>query len=120
MAHVALAGCRAGGDGRGGFGLLLGVGMLDGVAGMIVLLFLPTVLEARGASLPEVGFALWLLFVGGACGKAACGWLGTQLGLLTTVAATEIGTARGILLILWLPLLPAGSTGALSTRRLRT
>ncbi|MGI4807673.1 MAG: MFS transporter, partial [Janthinobacterium lividum] len=94
------------GGGRGGFGLLLGVGMLDGVAGVIVLLFLPTLLEAKGASLPEVGFALSLLFIGGACGKAACGWLGARLGLLTTVAATEIGTTLGILLVLWLPLLP--------------
>lgn len=95
------------GGGRGGFGLLLGVGMLDGVAGVIVLLFLPTLLEAKGASLPQVGFALSLLFVGGACGKACCGWLGTRLGLLATVAATEIGTALGIFLLLWLPLLPS-------------
>ena len=94
------------GGGRGGFGLLLGVGMLDGVAGVIVLLFLPTVLKAKGASLSEIGFALSLLFIGGACGKAACGWLGARLGLLTTIAATEIGTALGILLVLWLPLLP--------------
>ena len=94
------------GGGHGGFGLLLGVGMLDGVAGVIVLLFLPTVLKAKGTSLPEVGLALSLLFIGGACGKAACGWLGARLGLLTTVVATEIGTALGILLVLWLPLLP--------------
>lgn len=95
------------GGGRGGFNLLLAAGMLDGVAGVIVLLFLPTLLRAKGASLPEVGFALSLLFVGGASGKASCGWLGARLGLLATVAGTEIGTATGILLLLWLPLLPS-------------
>ena len=92
--------------GRGGFGLLLAIGMLDGVAGVIVLLFLPTLLHAKGASLSEVGLALSLLFIGGACGKAACGWMGARVGLLATVAATEIGTAIGIMAVLALPLVP--------------
>jgi FSR family fosmidomycin resistance protein-like MFS transporter len=93
--------------GRGGFGLLLAIGMLDGVAGVIVLLFLPTLLRAKGASLGELGLALSLLFIGGACGKAACGWLGARLGLFATVAVTEIGTAAGILAVIALPLTPS-------------
>lgn len=68
------------------------------------LLFLPFLLKARGASLTTVGLALSLVFIGGAFGKAACGWLGARLGLLTTVVTTEVGTAAAILTILALPL----------------
>ena len=31
--------------------------------------------------LPEVRFALALIFIGGAAGKFACGWLGARLGV---------------------------------------
>jgi FSR family fosmidomycin resistance protein-like MFS transporter len=47
---------------------------------------------------------LSLVFIGGAFGKAACGWLGARLGLLATVVATEVGTAAAILTLLVLPL----------------
>lgn len=93
-------------EGRGGFGLLLAIGMLDGAAGVTFLLFLPTLLRAKGASLPTLGVALALIFIGGACGKAACGWLGAKLGLLATVVGTELGTAVAILAVLALPLVP--------------
>ncbi|WP_335904880.1 MFS transporter, partial [Acidisphaera sp. L21] len=56
------------GKGKGGFGLLLAIGMLDGAAGVTFLLFLPTLLRAKGASLPTLGIALALIFIGGACG----------------------------------------------------
>ena len=93
--------------GKGGFGLLLAIGILDSAARMAFLLFLPFLLEAKGASLTTVGLALSLVFIGGALGKAACGWLGARLGLLATVAATEFGTAAAILIVLALPLLPS-------------
>ena len=91
---------------RGGFGLLLVIGVLDSAARMGFLLFLPFLLKAKGASLTTVGFALSLVFIGGAFGKAACGWLGARLGLLATVATTEVGTAAAILTMLALPLAP--------------
>ena len=97
----------AAGKGKGGFGLLLAIGMLDGAAGVTFLLFLPALLRAKGASLPTLGLALALIFVGGACGKAACGWLGAKLGLLATVVGTELGTAAAILAVLALPLFPS-------------
>lgn len=96
----------ADGRGRGGFGLLLAIGMLDGAAGVTFLLFLPALLRAKGASVPTLGIALALIFVGGACGKAACGWLGAKLGLLATVVGTELGTAAAIFTVLALPLVP--------------
>ncbi|WP_158747702.1 MFS transporter [Acidisphaera sp. L21] len=96
----------AAGKGKGGFGLLLAIGMLDGAAGVTFLLFLPALLKSKGASLPTLGVALALIFIGGACGKAACGWLGAKLGLLGTVVGTELGTAAAIFAVLALPLAP--------------
>jgi FSR family fosmidomycin resistance protein-like MFS transporter len=93
--------------GKGGFGLLLAIGVLDSAARMAFLLFLPFLLQAKGASLTTVGLALSLVFIGGALGKAACGWLGARLGLLATVTATECGTAAAILAVLALPLAPS-------------
>jgi MFS family permease len=93
--------------GKGGFGLLLAIGVLDSAARMAFLLFLPFLLQAKSASLTTVGLALSLVFIGGAFGKAACGWLGARLGLLATVTATEVGTAAAILALLALPLAPS-------------
>ncbi len=93
--------------GKGGFGLLLSIGVLDSAARMAFLLFLPFLLQSKGAPLTTVGLALSLVFIGGAFGKAACGWLGARLGLLATVITTEIGTAAAILALLALPLAPS-------------
>jgi FSR family fosmidomycin resistance protein-like MFS transporter len=95
------------GRGRGGFGLLLAIGVLDSGVRMGFLTFLPFLLKAKGASLPLMGLALTLVFLGGAVGKFACGWLGARLGVLLTVLATEGGTAAAILAVLALPLVPA-------------
>ncbi|WP_428492652.1 MFS transporter [Rhodopila sp.] len=92
--------------GKGGFGLLLAIGVLDSAARMGFLLFLPFLLQAKGAPLTTIGLALSLVFIGGACGKAACGWFGARAGLPATVIATEVGTAAAILTILALPLAP--------------
>ena len=93
--------------GKGGFGLLFAIGVLDTAVRMGFLLFLPFLLKAKGASLTTVGLALSLVFIGGAFGKAACGWLGVRLGLLATVVTTEVGTAAAILTVLALPLAPS-------------
>ncbi|MGI4955230.1 MAG: MFS transporter [Janthinobacterium lividum] len=95
------------GEGRSGFGLLLAIGVLDSGVRMGFLTFLPFLLKAKGADLPLVGFALTLIFLGGTAGKFTCGWLGTRLGVLLTVLATETGTAAAILAVLALPLVPA-------------
>ncbi len=95
------------GEGRGGFGLLLAIGVLDSGVRMGFLTFLPFLLKAKGADLPLTGLAFTLVFLGGAAGKFACGWLGTRLGVLLTVLATEAGTAAAILAVLALPLVPA-------------
>jgi MFS transporter, FSR family, fosmidomycin resistance protein len=90
--------------GRGGFALLFAIGVLDSGVRMGLLTFLPFLMTAKGASLPTIGLALALVFIGGAAGKFACGWLGARLGVLATVLLTEGGTAAFILAILFLPL----------------
>ena len=89
---------------KGGFALLFMIGILDTAARMGFLLFLPFLMKTKGASLTTIGLALSLVFIGGAFGKAACGWLGARLGLLMTVLTTEVGTAAAILALLILPL----------------
>lgn len=94
------------GRGRGGFWLLFVIGVLDTGVRMGLLTFLPFLLKAKGASLPTVGVALSMVFLGGAAGKFVCGWLGARAGVLLTVLATEGGTAACILGALALPLAP--------------
>lgn len=94
------------GEGRGGFRLLFTIGVLDTGVRMGLLTFLPFLLKAKGASMPTVGVALALVFLGGAAGKFVCGWLGVRIGVLLTVLATEGGTAACIGGVLVLPLLP--------------
>jgi MFS family permease len=94
------------GDGRGGFYWLLATGMLDSAVRMGFLTFLPFLLRDKGASLPVSGFALAMVFVGGAAGKFACGWLGERMGTVRTVLVTESATAILILGVLALPLMP--------------
>jgi MFS transporter, FSR family, fosmidomycin resistance protein len=91
---------------RGGFGLLFIIGALDTATRMGYLLFLPFLLHARGGAESVVGLGLALLFIGGALGKAACGWLGQRLGVVWSVIATETATALLMIATLKLPLAP--------------
>ena len=95
------------GQGKGGFYWLLSIGMLDSAVRMGFLTFLPFLLIEKGASLPTRGLALAFVFIGGAVGKFACGWLGERMGTQRTVLFTEIATAILIAGTLILPLVPA-------------
>src|SRR3984957_2905238 len=90
--------------GRGGFALLFLIGVLDTSVRMGLLVFLPFLLKGKGASLPTIGAALSLLFIGGAAGKFVCGWLGAKFGVIGTVLTTESDTAVCILAVLLAPL----------------
>ncbi|MET0724441.1 MAG: MFS transporter [Tardiphaga sp.] len=94
-------------QGRGGFRWLLAIGMLDSAVRMGFLAFLPFLLIDKGAALPTVGSALALVFIGGAAGKFACGWLGDRIGTRRTVLVTELSTAALIVGVLALPLVAA-------------
>jgi MFS transporter, FSR family, fosmidomycin resistance protein len=91
------------GNGRG-FGLLFSIGVLDTATRMGYLLFLPFLLHSRGANQTMIGVGLAMLFIGGALGKATCGWLGEHLGLVWTVITTELATALLIAATVILPL----------------
>ena len=86
-----------------GFFLLLAIGVIDSATRMGFLTFLPFLLRAKGAGVPEIGLALTLVFAGGAAGKLVCGYLGARLGVLPTVLLTEGATAAGILALVPLP-----------------
>jgi MFS transporter, FSR family, fosmidomycin resistance protein len=91
------------GDGKG-FGLLLAIGALDTAPRMGYLLFLPFLILNKEGTEASVGLGLALLFIGGALGKAARGWLGQHLGVVASVITTEAATALLMMVTLILPL----------------
>jgi MFS family permease len=89
---------------RTGFMLLLAIGGVDSLSRAGFMVFVPFLLIGKGASVAMAGFALTLLFVGGAAGKLACAWIGAQFGIIGALIITELLTAGGMLAALWLPL----------------
>ena len=87
-----------------GFRLLFAISLIDSAARMGFLTFLPFLLQAKGATIAQIGLALTLVFAGGAAGKLVCGYLGARLGVLATVISTEGLTAAGILALMPMPL----------------
>lgn len=94
------------GRGRGGFRILVAIGALDTATRMGYLLFLPFLIHGQGGDSPTLGIALALFFIGGAFGKAMCGWLGERLGVIRTVMTNETATALLITATLFTPLMP--------------
>ena len=94
------------GKGRGGFSLLIAIGVLDTAARMGFLLFLPFLIQNLGGTSATIGLGLALLFLGGALGKATCNWLSQHLGVVGSVIATETASAFLILATLCIPLVP--------------
>ena len=90
-----------------GFQALSVIHVIDNSTRTGFLTFLPFLLIAKGSSVQAVGFALMLVFAGGAAGKFACGVLAERLGVIRTVIITEAATGAGILLLLGLPLGPS-------------
>jgi MFS family permease len=97
---------RTGRRGGRGFPLLLSIGVVDTGVRMGFLTFLPFLLQMKGASQPLIGTALALVFLGGAAGKLACGWLAQRWGSIGVILCTEGLTALMIALATVLPLLP--------------
>ena len=87
-----------------GFVSLSAIGVIDSATRMGFLTLLPFVLIAKGASVPQVGFALSLTFAGGATGKFVCGLIAARAGVLRTTILTELATAAGIVALLPLSL----------------
>lgn len=79
-----------------GFVTLNAIGVVDSATRMGTLTLMPFLLTARGADVATVGLTLALTFVGGAAGKFACGFLAERVGVLRTIALTEIATALAV------------------------
>jgi len=79
------------------FSVLLTIGVIDISTRTALLTFLPFLLLRKGIPVAQVGFALTLLFAGGAVGKFICGILAEWFGVIPMVIGTEVLTATGIL-----------------------
>lgn len=85
------------------FSALLTIGIIDISARTALLTFLPFLLLQKGIPAVQVGFALTLIFAGGAVGKFICGVMAEWLGIIPMVVGTEALTSAGILAVYWLP-----------------
>ena len=94
----------AGQDRPWAFWLLFCIHVADSAVRSGFLIFLPFLLQHKGADLPTIGLALSLLFAGGATGKLVMGWLGSKLGVVASVVTTELATTLLIVAILPLSL----------------
>ena len=92
---------------RRGFALLSVISMIDSGARLAFLTFMPFLLIDKGAAVEVVGFALVLVFAGGAAGKLLCGLIAERAGVIRTTILTEMATAGFIVLLITLPLMPA-------------
>jgi FSR family fosmidomycin resistance protein-like MFS transporter len=89
---------------RFGFRILVAFGIADSVVRGAFFVCLPFLLIGKGAAVTTAGFALTLVFVGGAAGKLACGWVANWIGTVATIVVAQILTAAGIIAALLLPL----------------
>src|SRR5262249_25615656 len=89
---------------RLGFRILTAFGIADSVVGGGLLVMLPFLLIAKGATVGTAGVALTLVFLGGAFGKLACAWVVRWLGTVATIVLAQALTTAGILAVLALPL----------------
>jgi FSR family fosmidomycin resistance protein-like MFS transporter len=103
-ARVAGAAAQPSGRFKPGYFLLLAIGAIDSATRAAFLVFLPFLLIAKGASVTTAGFALTLVFLGGAAGKLGCAWISARFGVIGTICVTEALTAAGMVGILLLPL----------------
>ena len=100
---------------RRGFSLLSVIAIIDASSRGGFLLLAPFLMVEKGLAVEHVGFAVMLIFAGGAGGKFACGYIAERLGTVRTIVITEVATAIGIaafafapMNVVWLLLVPIG------------
>jgi len=84
-------------ENKKGFVSLSLIGFIDAAVRTSLIVFLPFVLISKGMPMESGGFALSLLFIGGAFGKFACGFLAEKIGVIRSIVITEAVTGLGIL-----------------------
>ena len=88
----------------GTFLTLVAIGMLDSAARGAALVFIPFLLQDKGAAPASMSFYFSVLFAAGAAGKFICGPLGDRFGNAGVIAITELVTAGALLGLLAAPL----------------
>jgi MFS family permease len=89
---------------KGAFTNLSLIGIVDTAVRTALVIFGPFLFIQKGMHPESVGFALSLLFIGGAVGKFLCGALAERIGIIAMIVITESITGCGILLLTVLPL----------------
>ena len=84
---------------KGAFSTLSVIGIVDTAVRVGMITFGPFFFIQKGIRAESVGFALSLLFVGGAVGKFICGAIAERIGIIATIVITECITGFGILLL---------------------
>ena len=95
---------RAGRTRMNGFVTLSGIGALDSMARVGALTFIPFVLISKDVSDTQAIGMMTFVFVGGAVGKFAVGWLGDRFSTVSLIWATKGLTAALIVLALYAPM----------------
>ena len=89
---------------QGAFSTLSIIAIVDTAVRIALVTFGSFLFIQKGIPTKSVGFALSLLFIGGAVGKFVCGALAERIGVIAIVVITESITGCGILLLTILPL----------------
>lgn len=90
-----------------GFTALCLIEILDSSTRTGFLTFIAFLLISRGVPEGWAALSVPLILVGGMAGKLACGFLAERVGIVRSIAITEVATGTGILLTLALPGLAA-------------
>ncbi|MEC7301554.1 MAG: MFS transporter [Pseudomonadota bacterium] len=84
-----------------GFGALLGIMIVDNCTRNGFLTFVAFLLIAGNVDTELAAMAIPAILLGGMWGKLACGVLAERVGIIRTVIITEIGTAIGIVVMIF-------------------
>lgn len=85
-----------------GFSSLLGIMIVDNFTRNGFLTFVAFLLIERHVETELAAMAIPVILLGGMWGKLACGFLAERLGIIRTVVITEIGTAVGIVAMIFM------------------
>jgi MFS family permease len=89
---------------RLGFWILVTLGIADSMVRGALFVLLPFLLIGKGAAVATAGLALTLVFLGGAAGKLACGWIARWMGTTAIIVVAQALTTGAIVAVLVLPL----------------
>lgn len=86
------------------FAMLTSIGVLDSAARGAALVFIPFLLQDKGADPASMSFYFAVIFAAGAAGKFICGPLGDRFGNVGVIALTELITAGALVGVILTPL----------------